>query len=194
MSIMIPDVISASASDSEKAIFETLKVAAEGRQWEVLHRASVGSHQFDFLILSPSYCSIICLDVVIDKPYQFKDGKWYSDSEESVKSPLDWKGSTDAIEAHFKKSHFHPGSPLSLGHAVVFTDGTETEEWLLPEHLKSIVGNGKLPGLGLKTGGGQIGLDALHPNTLGLILGEYAISLNPHLSYEDSKKGQLITE
>lgn len=194
MPIMIPHVIPDSASDSEKAIFETLKEAAEGRQWEVLHWASADSHRFDFLILSPSDCSIICLEVVIDRPYQFKNGEWSGVSGEPIKSPLDQaKNSMKVMKKHFGSSHFYSGSPLSLGYAVAFTDGTEIEEWLLPEHLKSIVGDRKLLGLGLMTGKGHVGLDALHPNTLGLILGEYATMFwNPNPSYADSMKAQLM--
>ena len=126
MPIMIPDPIPESALDSEKAIFETLKVAAEGRSWEVLYQASAEEHQFDFVILMPYEKSVICLEVVeeINNP-----------SELSIEQA---RNAMEGMRQSFP-TYFDCKSLLSLGYAVVFNDGEETEEWLLPEHLKPLV-------------------------------------------------------
>lgn len=194
MPIMIPSVIPHDASDSEKAIFETLKVTAECRHWEILHGASAGTHQFHFVILSSSDCCVICLDVAANYDYQFENGQWRSRATGNpITSPLNRaEDSKETIRKCFERTHFHDGSPLSLGFAVAFTDGTEMEDWLLPEHLRPVAGSRKLQSLGLRTGDGREGLDALHPNTLGLILGQYAASLNQVESYEESKTAQLM--
>ena len=190
MPIMIPDPIPDSASDSEKAIFETFKVIAEGRDWEVLYQVSAGSNQFDFVILMPYEKSVICLEVMEDTDYKFVDGKWSAPTSGSLKSPIEQ--TRDAMETLRERfsTYFGCGSPLSLGHAVVFNDGTETEEWLLPEYLSPLVQGATFPGFGLITGNDDVAEDALHPNSLGQTLWEYAIDLGGDVPYDESKRAQ----
>ena len=190
MPIMIPDPIPDSASDSEKVIFETFKVIAEGRDWEVLYQVSAGSNQFDFVILMPYEKSVICLEVMEDTDYKFVDGKWSAPTSGSLKSPIEQ--TRDAMETLRERfsTYFGCGSPLSLGHAVVFNDGTETEEWLLPQYLSPLVQGATFPGFGLITGNDDVAEDALHPNSLGQTLWEYAIDLGGDVPYDESKRAQ----
>ena len=193
MPIMIPDPIPDDASVGEKTIFETLKVAGQGRDWAVLHSVSIDSRYFSFVILNPYNGAVVCLEVVADETYKFENGRW---SSPSGGSPLKRaKEAMEDLKKHFATSHFCSSSPLSLRYAVAFTDGTAiNEEWLLPEHLKPMFKGGKLPGLALMTEDGQVFEDALHPNSLGLALWNCATDPDEKISYEESQEAQVALD
>ena len=124
---MIPDPILASASKAEKLIFNTFKSVAQ-RNWEILHKVEIPSHasspngvEIDFVILMPDFGSVICLQVVEDESYEFKEGKWSNNSDPSSKSPLE--RAKDVMASLRVRSH--SSQPLSFGYAVVFKNDQE---------------------------------------------------------------------
>ncbi len=107
MSIMIPDVISDSASDAKKKIFEQLKGVAQSRNWEVLHSITINSREIDFVILVPDRCSVICLKVATN------------DSYDLVKEALGHaKKDMEALRSEFP-GYFQDDSLLFLGSNAV---------------------------------------------------------------------------
>ena len=174
MPIMIPPVIPDSAPASEKTIFETFKSVPQ-RNWDVLHGVKIPSRnnstnpiEIDFVILMPGFVSAICLQVVGDESYKFKNGQWSNSASTSPTSPLEQaKNTIQDLREHFKESHFRDDSPLSLGYAVVFTES--------PQHLNLMTEGSKEPG------------DVLNPDSLSTILGECAVDLTKEL-WEDWEK------
>ena len=81
MPIMIPDSISDDVSMSEKMMFETFKLIPKARDWVIFHGVKIPSHdnsanssKIDFIILIPSFVSVICLKIV-GESYNTKDRK-----------------------------------------------------------------------------------------------------------------------
>ena len=148
MPIMIPPEISDDAPVSEKIVFETLKILPQSRDWIVLHGREIPieaqntkdnptSHKIDFVILIPEYFSVICLEVEEEYyNFNFDADRWASPSGEFALDKA--QGAMEALQNRFKNPHFRNDSPLSLGCAVVFTDGTKITNSETPQHLDSM--------------------------------------------------------
>ena len=170
MAIMIPPVISNSAPVSEKMIFETFKPPIEGRHWEVLHSVTRSSYEFDFVILIPTYLSVICLEVVTKE-------QLYSPIGAPVSPLLKGEQAMRDLRSCFSHSYFRANSPLALGYAVAFPAGIQLNEQTLPEYLAPMFNNTELPEhLALMTGRPG-NCDALDPESLAKELESYAIDL-----------------
>ena len=168
---MIPPEIPDDAPMFKKMIFETLKIVAKARDWIVLHGVeipagnnSTNSREIDFIILIPDVLSVICLEVVTDKP---------------LTSTLDDTQSVlEVLRNHYVTSHFHSDSPLSLGCAVAFPNVVKFKEEELPEHLAPMFQKAELPAhLDLMVGTGNEPCNALDPDSLGVTLTSYAVDL-----------------
>ena len=132
MATMIPDTIPGTAPNSEKIIFNNLKHSPHTRGWVVFHSVYVKNpkykarpHEIDFLILIPEYCSIVCLEAK-GGSYKIKDGMWHTVPGKRIyPSPPDQaRQAMFAFKEEYAMSYFKPGSLLSPGCAVAFTDAS----------------------------------------------------------------------
>ena len=145
MAKMIPDEIHASASASEKIIFDKLKHAPQAREWVVFHSKYTENPkhhkrplEIDFIILIPDYFSVICLEAKGGQ-YNIRRGQWFNRyTNRPLPSPLEQaKDAMYALKKEFEHSHFRKKSLLSLGCAVGFTDGKLPNN--VPKHLALMI-------------------------------------------------------
>ena len=171
MAIMIPNKISEDSPISEKIIFENLMRAPQARDWVIFHSSYVNNHrnptrprEIDFIILIPDNCSVICLEVK-GGSYRFTEGLWYLlPSNEPVSSPLNQaRTAMFTLKDEFRNTHFSSDSLLSLGCAVVFTDGEPSRERTPSRHMALLIG----------------AYDARDPDRLSHTLKNYAEDLPP---------------
>ena len=180
MPIMIPDPISGTALNSEKIVFETFKYATNptAREWTIFHSVEIesikiptGSFKIDFVILDWTYYSVICLEVVAEKPRE----SHFSGTPTSRLAKAEEV--TNLLREHFAMSHFDTNSPLALGYAAVYSTGVHFVEKTLPDHLGQMRDEIGLPsGLTLLTEYNK-SCDALNPKSLSDVLADYALEL-----------------
>lgn len=144
---MIPPEIPDDAPESEKIIFKNLMHAPQARDWIVFHSNYVENpknptrpREIDFIIVIPDSCVVICLEVK-GGSYRVRNGQWYRlPSNERVGSPMDQaRTAMFALKNEFSSSHFNKNSVLSLGCAVILTDGEIPTGSQLANHIALLI-------------------------------------------------------
>lgn len=171
MAKMIPPRPSPQAQSGEKRIYNILKHAPHSSDWTVIHskyiknpRNEVRPREADFVILMPSLCAVICLEVKDAFYSRIKNGQWYrgNNSRPERESPPEQAENTMwALKNEFGDRYFRKGSLIAIGCAVAFTSWKRDEKTELPRSLAQII---ESP-------------DALNSDMLSKRLVEYAESL-----------------
>ena len=171
MAKMIPPRLSPKAKRAEKRIYNTLKYAPHSSDWIVIHskyvenpRNEVMHREADFIILMPSLCAVICLEVKDAFYAKIEDGQWYkanSNKPERTSPPDQAESAMWALKGEFKEKYFHDESLIAIGSAVVFTNWRRDRGMKLPRYLALLIES----------------QDALDPTKLSNKLIEYAEAL-----------------
>ena len=186
MPIMIPDPISDDVPVSEKIIFETLKLIPKARDWVIFHGIKIPSHdnsanlsKIDFIILIPSFVSVICLKIV-GESYNTKHRELHNQSSDGIVELFltQARHAMEALKNNYETPYFSPDSPLSLGYAVAFADEVKFMDTELPEHLAPMFKDEKpLEYLALMIESSNEVFNALDPYNLGTALESCALKL-----------------
>lgn len=168
---MIPPRPSPRAQRGEKRIYNTLKRAPHSADWVVIHskylenpNSEVRPHQADFVILMPSLCTVICLEVKDVSYSKIEDGQWYragSDEPERVNPPEQAADAMWDLRREFRDTYFRKNSLIAVGCAVAFTRWKRDEGMELPRYLAQLI---EIP-------------ESLNPVELSKFLMEYAEAL-----------------
>ena len=171
MAKMIPPRPSPKAQRGDKRVFNALMYAPHSSDWIVIHskyvenpRNEVMPREVDFVILMPSLCVVICLEVKDASYSKIEDGQWFraDNNKPERRSPPDQAESAMwALKEEFGKEYFHNESLISIGCAVAFTNWRRKRRQTLPRYLALLIES----------------QDALNPEKLSRKLIEYAEAL-----------------
>ena len=171
MAKMVPPRVSQKATRGEKIIYNNLKQAPHSSDWIVIHSKYIDNpankvkpREIDFVILIPSLCVVICLEVKDVFYSRIKDGEWFrgrNDKPERRSPPEQAESAMWALKKEFEKEFFQRDSLISVGCAVGFTRWNSRKNQRLPRQLALLIESH----------------DALNPEKLSGKLMEYAKSL-----------------
>ena len=111
MAKMIPPRPYPKAKRGEKRIYNTLKYAKNPRN-EVMEREA------DFVILMPSLCTVVCLEVKDALYSKIEDGQWYranSSKAERLSPPEQAEDAMWAMKGEFGDKYFRDDSLIAIG-------------------------------------------------------------------------------
>ena len=171
MAKMVPPRVSQKATRGEKIIYNNLKQAPHSSDWIVIHSKYIDNpankvkpREIDFVILIPSLCVVICLEVKDVFYSRIKDGEWFREGSykpERTSPPGQSESAMWALKREFEKEFFQRDSLISVGCAVGFTRWNSRKNQRLPRQLALLIES----------------RDALNPEKLSGKLIEYAESL-----------------
>ena len=148
MAKMVPPRVSQKANRGEKRIYDKLKHAPHSRDWIVIHSKYVENpanevkpREIDFVILIPSLCVVICLEVKDVNYSRIKDGQWYragSREPERTSPPEQAESAMYALKDEFEE-FFQRDSLISVGCAVAFTRWNSRKNQRLPRQLALLI-------------------------------------------------------